>query len=1117
MNLHIRILLWSLAPLVLAAADPLHAQISLDGTLPNGRTDTLVGPDYAITEDLGYRNGINLFHSFQQFDVAAGQSATFSAVLPTANVIARVTSFDPMTGQAMPQGSQIDGALRFDASLGNANLFFVNPAGIVFGPSASVAIMGGTFVSTADHLRFDDPAGTTLDSTSPNVDWNGLMLQTASPAAFGFLGGDPAAGVEIAGDPSSFRTLALTGASFSVAAGDVDVSQNINAPGSLVQVAAVGSTQVEVPVAFETLDLTGADPSTWGDVTIRRSSGATSGAIRAFDPINTAASTGTIVIRGGRFDVAGSGVLVAAGGRLASTGAALDVEVAGDASIRQSAQVGAIGLGTRDFGSVRIAAGGDMRVEGSTVTSQASGTGTGGGIDLSANRFDVIGGGQIVSSSNVGFAGDLRMAASGVATVDGSQILSSTAASNKGGSISLAAAGLDILRGGSVSATSSASAAPGSIAVTTGFVDVRGLGSTISTTNTMQTPGDPTLAVGGDVTIDSGAGPVTLRDRGSITTRTQGTRAGGSLDLQASALDVQDGGRIGTSTTGSGAGGDVTIVAPVVSVRRGPAAGLLGLITTEVRPGASGAGGSIDITTDSLTVLEGGQISTTTEGAALATGDGGAGGDLTIHANGGTVLLAGGHSSAGTFSPSGLFARSGFQSGPTIAANGGSIAVDAVSIDVIDGAEVSASALGAGDAGSVRVTAVDALRIAGDGTRASTVAAVGTDGDGGDVTLGGRSIALLRGGNASVTTKGSGTGGLLTVHSGSLVVSGANDAGTSPSGLAAESLAAGPAGGIDITLTETLTVSEGGAITARSRGDGPSGSVTIRDAALVQIESGGEIRASATGPATGGSITIDVPGSVVLTGGTISASSNTGAGGSVTLLADQSVALSEGAEISARAAGAQPAGDVSITSAGTVTLYSSSRITAEATGAGNAGSITIDAGQQLDLANSAITTQAAVGLGGNIDITASDRIYLLASAISTSVKGGSGSGGNITIDPQFVILNQSQIVAQADAGAGGNISITTNNFVPSGDSLVSASSRLGIDGTVAVSTPEAQLAGELAALPENLLDATAMLREACEVRDAPVGSFSVRTVRPLPPPDAPFDPEAAEAAVCAEP
>jgi len=37
------------------------------------------------------------------------------------------------------------------------------------------------------------------------------------------------------------------------------------------------------------------------------------------------------------------------------------------------------------------------------------------------------------------------------------------------------------------------------------------------------------------------------------------------------------------------------------------------------------------------------------------------------------------------------------------------------------------------------------------------------------------------------------------------------------------------------------------------------------------------------------------------------------------------------------------------------------------------------------------------------------------------------------------------------------------------------------------------------------------------VRDAPVGSFSVRTVRPLPPPDAPFDPEAAEAAVCAEP
>jgi large exoprotein involved in heme utilization and adhesion len=45
--------------------------------------------------------------------------------------------------------------------------------------------------------------------------------------------------------------------------------------------------------------------------------------------------------------------------------------------------------------------------------------------------------------------------------------------------------------------------------------------------------------------------------------------------------------------------------------------------------------------------------------------------------------------------------------------------------------------------------------------------------------------------------------------------------------------------------------------------------------------------------------------------------------------------------------------------------------------------------------------------------------------ISASVLDGTG-GGSVNIDPQFVLLQNSQILANAFFGPGGNISITTN-------------------------------------------------------------------------------------------
>src|SRR5207247_6753474 len=109
-------------------------------------------------------------------------------------------------------------------------------------------------------------------------------------------------------------------------------------------------------------------------------------------------------------------------------------------------------------------------------------------------------------------------------------------------------------------------------------------------------------------------------------------------------------------------------------------------------------------------------------------------------------------------------------------------------------------------------------------------------------------------------------------------------------------------------------------------------------------------------------------------------------------------------------------------------------------------------------------------------------VDLFNSQITTSVQSGTGSGGNITIDPTFVILNHSQITADAFGGPGGNITIVSDVFLASPDSSVTASSALSTQGTVNIQAPVTNLSGTLAPLPENVLQATSLLRQSCAAR-----------------------------------
>jgi large exoprotein involved in heme utilization and adhesion len=147
--------------------------------------------------------------------------------------------------------------------------------------------------------------------------------------------------------------------------------------------------------------------------------------------------------------------------------------------------------------------------------------------------------------------------------------------------------------------------------------------------------------------------------------------------------------------------------------------------------------------------------------------------------------------------------------------------------------------------------------------------------------------------------------------------------------------------------------------------------------------------------------------------------------------------------------------------------------------AGNTGSIMITANNSITLSNSTISTRAIVADGGNIKLTAPNIVQLTNSEITTSVGTGTGAGGNIDIDPEFVILNNSDILANAFGGPGGNITIIADNVINSAQSRIDASSALGINGTVNISNPDQEVAQELAVLPENFLDVTGLISDRC--------------------------------------
>ncbi|MGH8524345.1 MAG: hypothetical protein ACREXY_09040, partial [Gammaproteobacteria bacterium] len=277
-------------------------------------------------------------------------------------------------------------------------------------------------------------------------------------------------------------------------------------------------------------------------------------------------------------------------------------------------------------------------------------------------------------------------------------------------------------------------------------------------------------------------------------------------------------------------------------------------------------------------------------------------------------------------------------------------------------------------------------------------------------------------------------------------------------------------------------------------GNGTGGIVNIV-ADLVGIIGGSHISSQARAQ-DAGQVTITAD-RLTLDNGSIETNSASPVGGRAgdVLLTVGNVSLSNGATINSSASETGLAGDINILASGSVAMTNGSTISASSTGSANAGNIMINTGNQFAMTNSSVTTEASQASGGRIVINAPEIVRLINSQVSTSVAGSDvdTAGGNITIDPQFVVLQNSQIRAQAVAGEGGDISIIAGAFLADPGSLVSASSQRGISGVVNIQAQIQNLGEQLTPLSEEFSSAATLLAQQCAARVVD-GKFSTFVV-----------------------
>ncbi|MEH1940494.1 MAG: filamentous hemagglutinin N-terminal domain-containing protein [Nostoc sp.] len=980
------------------------AQITPDGTLPNNSNVKLEG-NTSIIEG-GTIRGDNLFHSFGEFSVLNGSTALFNNSLDIQNILTRVT------GKSI---SNIDGLIRAN---GKANLFLLNPNGIIFGKNASLNIGGSFVATTANAIGFGNLgffSASNPEAPSPLLTVNPNTLLFNQIAASLIQNSSTAPAPE---DPAGFKVSGLSvkdGKSLLLVGGNVNMDGGkLNAYGGRVELGGLTSSgTVALGIDDDNFRLGFPTESARADVSLANGSSVD---VKAAGGGSIAVNARNLEMKGGSFLQAeidsGNGSDNKAGNITVNATGAINLN---NAAIINLVRSQANGQG----GDVNISAS-TLQVEaGAQISTITSGVGKAGNLSVDAQDVQLIGGsadGQSASSlfagtqpNSTGDAGNLTIKTNTLLVRDGAQVSTITSGAGKGGNLSIDAQ------------------------------DVRLIGRSADG----KYPGG----------LFAGA-------------QLNSTGDAGTLTIKTNTLLVRDGAQVSTITSGAGKGGNLSIDAQDVQLIRTSADGKYpGGLSAGAQPNSTGNAGNLTIKTNTLLVRDGAQVSTITSGA-------GKGGNLSVIAQ--DVQLIG--TSADGKYPSGLSA--GAQ--PNLTGDAGDVTIKTNTLLLQDGAQINTATFGAGKGGNLSIDAQD-VQLIGRSANNRLPSALGTSaqrnslGDAGDLTVRTNTLLLRDGAEVSTATSGAGKGGNLSVDAQDVQLIGTSADGQFASRLftGAQRNSLGDAGNLTIK-TNTLLVRDEAEVSVSTDGAGKGGDLTIKTNTLL-VRDGGQINAATFGLGKGGSLTVDAQdvqligtsadGSFPSALGASAQRNSTGDAGDLTIKTN-TLLVRDRAGVTVQSLGTGTAGKMTL-NARSIRLNNNAILTANTQSPlvdpnRKQATININSQDLIISRNSIIRTNAtgANVIGGNINIDADVLAAFQNSDITA--KSTDFRGGNVKINTKGIFGLQFQDIAS-----------------PNTSDITATGATRELSGNVRITTPDIDPTRGLVELPINLVDASRQISNAC--------------------------------------